>query len=34
MMLVTKIPAVRKKYYENIRSFPSQRFKALIERVD
>jgi multimeric flavodoxin WrbA len=34
LMLLTRIPAVRRKYYANVKSFPSGRLKKLIEQVD
>jgi multimeric flavodoxin WrbA len=34
LMLLTKIPVVRKKYYTYVKSFPSGRLKQLIEHVD
>ena len=34
LMLLTKIPGVRKKYYANVKAFPSGRLKKLIEHVD
>jgi len=34
LMLLTKIPGIKKEYYANIKSFPSGRLKKLIERVD
>jgi multimeric flavodoxin WrbA len=34
LMLLTWIPGVRKKYYANVKDFPSGRLKKLIERVD
>jgi len=34
LMLLTRIPAIRKKYYANVKSFPSGRLKKLIEHVD
>jgi multimeric flavodoxin WrbA len=34
LMLLTKIPGVRKKYYANVMAFPSGRLKKLIEHVD
>ena len=34
LMLLTKIPGVRNKYYANVKTFPSGRLKKLIEHVD
>jgi multimeric flavodoxin WrbA len=34
LMLLTSIPAVRKKYYANVKAFPSGRLKKLIEHVN
>jgi len=34
LMLLTRIPGVRKKYYANVKAFPAGRLKKLIERVD
>jgi multimeric flavodoxin WrbA len=34
LMLLTRIPGVRRKYYANVKSFPSGRLKQLIEHVD
>jgi multimeric flavodoxin WrbA len=34
LMLMTRIPIVRKKYYANLKTFPSGRLKKLIEHVD
>lgn len=34
LMLLTRIPAIRKKYYANVKTFPSGRLKKLIEHVD
>jgi multimeric flavodoxin WrbA len=34
LMLLTRIPCVRKKYYTNLKAFPSGRLKKLIEHVD
>jgi hypothetical protein len=34
LMLLTWIPYVRKKYYANLKAFPSGRLKKLIEHVD
>ena len=34
LMLLTRIPAIRKKYYANVKSFPSGRLKKLIDHVD
>jgi multimeric flavodoxin WrbA len=34
LMLLTRIPGVRKKYYANVKAFPSGRLKKLIEHVD
>ena len=34
LMLLTKIPVVRKKYYANVKAFPSGRLKKLIAHVD
>jgi len=34
LMLLTRIPGVRKKYYANVKTFPSKRLRKLIERVD
>jgi len=34
-MLLTKIPGVRKKYYANLKTFPSEMgLKKLVERAD
>ena len=33
MMIVTKIPFVRKKYYDNIMKFPAQRYGKFIEKI-
>lgn len=33
MMGATKIPAIRKKYYDNIMKFPAQRFGKLVEKI-
>jgi len=34
LMLLTRIPSVRQKYYANVKVFPSGRLKKLIEYVD
>ncbi|NTW44666.1 MAG: flavodoxin family protein [Anaerolineaceae bacterium] len=34
LMLLTRIPVVRKKYYANVKAFPSGRLKKIIEHVD
>ena len=34
LMLLTRMPGVRKKYYANVKAFPSGRLKKLIEHVD
>jgi multimeric flavodoxin WrbA len=34
LMLLTRIPAIRKKYYANVKTFPSARLKKLIEQVN
>ncbi len=34
LMLLTRIPVVRKKYYANVKAFPSGRLKKLIAHVD
>jgi multimeric flavodoxin WrbA len=34
LMLLTRIPCIRKKYYANVKTFPSGRLKNLIEHVD
>jgi multimeric flavodoxin WrbA len=34
LMLLTRIPGVKKKYYANVKTFPARRLKGLIERVD
>jgi multimeric flavodoxin WrbA len=34
LMLLTRIPGVRKKYYANVKAFPSGRLRKLIERKD
>ena len=34
LMLLTRVPGVRKKYYANIGKFPAGRLKRLIERAD
>jgi multimeric flavodoxin WrbA len=34
LMLLTRIPAIRKKYYANVKTFPSGRLRKLIEHVD
>jgi len=33
MMLLTRIPPIRKKYYANIKAFPSKRLGRFIERI-
>jgi hypothetical protein len=33
MMLITRIPAIRKKFYNNILRFPSMRFGKLIDKL-
>lgn len=34
LMLLTRIPGLRKKYYANVKIFPAGRLKRLIERAD
>ncbi|MHB8135021.1 MAG: NAD(P)H-dependent oxidoreductase [Anaerolineaceae bacterium] len=34
LMLLTRITGIRKKYYANVKAFPSARLKKLIEHVD
>jgi multimeric flavodoxin WrbA len=34
LMLLTRIPGIRKKYYANVKTFPTARLKKLIERAD
>ncbi len=34
LMLLTRIPVVRRKYYANVKTFPARRLKKLIEHVD
>ncbi|HZK61175.1 MAG TPA: NAD(P)H-dependent oxidoreductase, partial [Anaerovoracaceae bacterium] len=34
LMLLTKIPRLRKKYYANVKNFPSGRLKKLVEHVN
>ena len=34
LMLLTRIPGIREKYYANVRTFPAGRLKKLIEHVD
>jgi multimeric flavodoxin WrbA len=34
LMLLTRIPAIKKKYYANVKTFPSGRLNKLIEHVD
>jgi len=34
LMLLTRIPGIRKKYYANVKTSPSVRLKKLIERLD
>ncbi|MHC1724402.1 MAG: NAD(P)H-dependent oxidoreductase [Aminipila sp.] len=34
LMLLTRIPAIREKYYANVKTFPSKRLKQLIEHID
>ncbi|MDO9088465.1 MAG: NAD(P)H-dependent oxidoreductase [Anaerolineaceae bacterium] len=34
LMLLTRIPAVRRKYYANVKTFPAGRLKKLVEHVE
>ena len=33
MMLATKIPAIRKKYYSGVMKFPAERYGQMIDKI-
>jgi hypothetical protein len=33
MMALTKIPAIRKRWYKNVKTFPSKRFGSLLDKI-